>query len=153
MKEIVPKTVTTIDTLGEFDSLRTKNEQTKKTPKHIKAIEEFVTVLQLLKDTFDEIYSDLCMPMLRIHSLYETQNQKSLKYELAQECKEGRALLNPEADLRNLVHATWQSKVLKKEIDLYRGLVCLVPVICDRFIDLSHKIDEYILDYPTFDEK
>ncbi|XP_060083005.1 uncharacterized protein LOC132562282 [Ylistrum balloti] len=146
MKQILPKDVTAIKTLKEFE---TCHKVAKGAGKKTASLDAFANTLKQLRTTFNEIENGVCNPMLQIHKVCENEKQQELKQKIRQTCNDALALLKPEVDLTQVSHPDWQKKVLQREQELYRGLICVIPLTCGAVMDCSFMLDEYLLDYPS----
>ncbi|XP_069105961.1 uncharacterized protein [Argopecten irradians] len=146
MKQILPQNVTAIKTLKEYE---TYHKVAKGANKKTGSLDLFSNTLKQLRTTFNDIEASVCNPMLQIHKLCENQKQQELKLKIRETCREAQALLKPDVDLTQVSHKDWQKKVLQREQDLYRGLICVIPLTCGAVMDCSFMLDEYLLDYPS----
>ncbi|XP_033727534.1 uncharacterized protein LOC117316861 [Pecten maximus] len=145
-KQILPKDVASIKTLKEFE---TYHKDAKGANKKTGPVDAFANTLKQLRTTFSEIEASVCNPLLQIHKRCENDKQQELKQKISKTCRDAQALLKPEVDLTQVSHKDWQKKVLQREQELYRGLICIIPLTCEAVMDCSFMLDEYLLDYPS----
>lgn len=146
MKQILPAEVTAIKTLKEFETF---HKVAKGANKKTKPLDAFANTLKQLRATLHDIEAGVCNPLLQIHKLCENEKQQELKQKIIKTCNEGHDILKPEVDLQQVTHQDWQKKVLQREQELYRGLICVIPLASAAVIDCSFMLDEYLLDYPS----
>ncbi|OWF34965.1 uncharacterized protein LOC110443545 [Mizuhopecten yessoensis] len=146
MKQILPTDVTSIKTLKEFE---TYHKVAKGANKKTASLDAFANTLKQLRATFTEIEASVCNPLLQIHKSCENEKQRELKKKISITCIEAQALLKPEVDLTQVTHKDWQKKVLQREQELYRGLICVIPLACSAVMECSFNFDEYLLDFPS----
>lgn len=146
MKQLLPQSLLELKTIKDFETNYKMAKGTSRI-KNTAIVETFIDMINKLRTTFTEAFSQLYIPLLQIHSVCENDKQKQLKKDIYNKCKYGQDLLKPDAPLKFVIHPVWARKVLPREQSLFRGLVCIIPLAVEATQDIDYMLDEYMNDF------
>lgn len=147
-KQILPVNVIKIKTLKEFETIVKVAKGTPRAAKKLEVIDKYFDIIKKLRSALMEIEEVVCLPLLQMHKVCETERQRDVKPRIQTLTKETLQKLRVDADLQKVSHPGWNKRLLKSEHDLFLGLLSLVPIATEAAFDINCLLDEYINDFP-----
>ncbi|XP_061168812.1 uncharacterized protein LOC133178058 isoform X1 [Saccostrea echinata] len=147
-KQILPVNVIKIKTVKEFETIVKVAKGTPRAGKKLEIIDKYFDILKKLRTIFLEIEEVVCLPLLQMHKICETERQREVKPKIQSLSKETAQKLRVDTDLQKVSHPGWAKRLLRSEHDLFLGLLSLVPIGTEAAFDINCLLDEYINDFP-----
>lgn len=147
-KQILPVNMLKIKTVKEFETIVKVAKGTPRAAKKLEIIDKYFDIVKKLRSVLTEIEAAVCLPLLQMHKVCETERQREVKPQIQTLAKETLQKLRADADLQKVSHPGWGKRLLKSEHDLFLGLLSLVPIGTEAAFDINCLLDEYINDFP-----
>lgn len=147
-KQILPVNLLKIKTVKEFETIVKVAKGTPRAAKKLEIIDKYFDIIKKLRSVLSEIEEVVCLPLLQMHKVCETERQREVKPQIQTLTKETLQKLRADADLQKVSHPGWGKRLLKSEHDLFLGLLSLVPIGTEAAFDINCLLDEYINDFP-----
>lgn len=147
-KQILPVNMLKIKTVKEFETIVKVAKGAPRAAKKLEIIDKYFDIVKKLRSVLTEIEAAVCLPLLQMHKVCETERQREVKPQIQTLAKETLQKLRADADLQKVSHPGWGKRLLKSEHDLFLGLLSLVPIGTEAAFDINCLLDEYINDFP-----
>ena len=146
-RQALPPKVLEVRTFAKFNEYAKEFCQSKKPFQ--KPYAEYVFMRGRVADVTRLVQEHLLAPLLLVHTMVETGQQRELKQQIREECENNLQRLQDAHDWSHLKHTDYMEKIIHREHPFFMGLISSVAIGMDMLMDIDQQLDEYWSGVPS----